>query len=96
MKIFQTFKVTLPLDVHSEQDSPVFVDWYGVEEIRKPSWGRTLHPVMREDNQLEHIAFLDETSAKTYAFHKSMDTLEDAANAEILELVNKYKRCYTK
>ena len=61
MKIFQV--VTLN-DAYSEQEN--FSDWHGIEEVREKSWGRTHHPVMREDHQYKHVTFEDRKAAIEY------------------------------
>lgn len=64
MKTFEVFQVMTPNDTHSEQEN--FSVWYGIEEIREKTWGRTLHPVMREDNQSKYVSFEDRKAAIEY------------------------------
>jgi len=65
MKTFTVFQVMTLNDTYSEQEN--FSAWYGIEEVREKSWGRTLHPVMREDNQFKHVAFEDRETAERVA-----------------------------
>ena len=76
---FQIYKVTTPKG-----------DWYGVEEVRKQSWGTTHHPVM---DGLKPLVLQD---TYTRSFHEQIDLKEKIALNEIDNLVKEAKMRYTK